>query len=579
MSNKAQTLYDSFSEKRKQAQADGIYPEWYTTGGYIMFEQKYRYESNGFRGQIERIAKTAAKHAHRLYGDEFDWEAEFFKLFWEGDLSASTPVLANMGTTRAYPVSCSGQYIDDSVDSFYENLHETAMLSKMGFGTSGYLGAIRPRGTPITGGGKAAGVGPVLDDYVTASRKISQGGTRRGAWAGYIEPEHPDFDEVLHYLKENVDDTNIGWCLTDELQAALNGWDNSKISEERAEYLWGEIGATKGTFGKGYYFFKSKANRARPEWYKKLGLEIEATNLCSEIMLHSSRDYTYTCVLSSMNMVHWDRIKTGRQVFFATVFLDCVAEEFIQLAKGQPGMEKAVAFTEKGRALGLGQCGFHTYLQQNMIPFESFDAHVLTVQMAEHIMKQAVEASEYMAAKAGEPEWMKGYGRRNTHLIAIAPTKSTALLMGGVSEGINPDPAMTYVQTTAAGEMDRVNPTFLAWMKANGVYSKRHVQEIVDAFGSVQNLKWVPDAVKEVFKTAFEIDQRAILRLASARQKHGVDQGQSLNLFFSADEKEEYISEIMQEAWEDPYILALYYNYSQAGIAASSDKVECESCQ
>lgn len=575
--SKADSLYEKLGEQRKAAQADGIYPEWYSTGGYIMFEQKYRYESNGFQGQISRIATTAAKHANRLYGDEYDWEKEFFTLFWDGDLSGSTPVLANMGTTRAYPVSCSGQYIDDNVDSFYQNLHETAMLSKMGFGTSGYLGNIRPRGTPITGGGKAAGIVPVLDDFVTASRKISQGGTRRGAWAGYLEVEHPDFDEVVHYLKENIDDTNIGWCLTDAFYNALNGWDAGVLSETEAQRRWGEIGAVKGTFGKGYYFFKDKANRLRPQWYVDLGLYIQATNLCSEIMLMSDPDHTYTCVLSSMNIANWDRIKTGRQVFFATVFLDCVAEEFIQLAKGKPGMEKAVRFTEKGRALGLGQCGFHTYLQKNMIPFESFEAQMINMQIAKHIKQQAEEATRYMAGKAGEPEWCKGYGRRNTHLIAIAPTKSTALLMGGVSEGINPDPAMTYVQATAAGEMDRVNPTLLAWMKRNGVYSKRHVQEIVDAFGSVQEINWIPEEVKKVFKTAFEIDQRVILKLASDRQRVGIDQGQSLNLFFSSEEDEEYISEIMQEAWEDPYIPALYYNYSQAGVVASKDV--CEACQ
>ena len=570
----AKSLYTELSEERKDHQARGVLPMWYTTAGWQMFKERYLYDATDFKGQITRIAATAAAHAHRLYGDEYDWQKEFYTLFWDGDLSASTPVLANMGTDRGFPVSCSGQYIDDSIDSFYTNLHEAAMLTKKGFGTSAYLGAISPRGTVTKNGFKASGVVPVLDDFVTMSRKVSQG-PRRGAWAGYIEPEHGDFWELVQYLRDNVDDTNIGWNLTDFFQAQLNS-DDPEVAEE-AQRRWGRINGTKATFGKGYMLFIDKANRARPQWYKDRGLTIKASNLCSEIMLVSDEYHTYTCVLSSMNMFNWDRIKSGRQVFFATIFLDCVAEEFLHRARGVPGFEKAVAFTEKSRALGLGQCGFHSYLQANMIPFESLEAHMLNIQMAKHIKAQAEEATFYMAAKAGEPEWMEGTGRRNSHLIAIAPTKSTALLMGGVSEGINPDPAMTFVQTTAAGEIDRINPQFLNWMKANGLHTKRHVQDVIDAFGSVQKLDWVPDDVKAVFKTAFEIDQRAILRMGSARQRFGIDQGQSLNLFFSADEDEGYISEIMQEAYEDPYLLAVYYSYSQAGVTASKD--ECVACQ
>jgi ribonucleoside-diphosphate reductase alpha chain len=569
----AKSLYTELSEQRKQLQAEGRLPEWYTTAGWQMFSERYLYQADDFKGQVTRIASVAAKHAHRMYGDEFDWTAEFFNLFWDGDLSPSTPVLANMGTDRGFPVSCSGQYIGDSIDDFYGNLRESALLTKMGFGTSAYLGDIRPRGALTSNGFKASGVVPVLDDFVTMSRKVSQG-PRRGAWAGYIEPEHGDFWELVQYLRDNVDDTNIGWNLTDFFQSQLNSDDPEVASE--ADLRWGRINGTKATFGKGYMLFIDKANRNRPEWYKERGLKIKASNLCSEIMLFADMYHTYTCVLSSINIMNWDRIKVGRQVFFSTVFLDCVAEEFIERARGMPGMEKAVRFTEKSRALGLGQCGFHSYLQKNMIPFESFEAHMLNNRIAAFILEQATEATFYMAAEAGEPEWMEGTGRRNSHLIAIAPTKSTALLMGGVSEGINPDPAMTFVQTTAAGEIDRVNPQLLSLMKEKGVYTKKHIQELVEALGSVQGVSWLSPEEKAVFKTAFEIDQRAILRLGSQRQRY-ICQGQSLNLFFSADEDEGYISLILQEAWEDPYILAVYYSYSQAGVTASKD--ECLACQ
>lgn len=563
-------IYDKLGQERKKMQADGTLPEWYSTGGWQMFKQKYLYEAETFKEQIERIASTAAKHAFRLYGAEYDWYKEFYDLFWKGHLSASTPVLANMGTTRGFPVSCSGGYIEDSIDGFYTARHEAAMLTKKGFGTSGYLGDIRCRGTAISSGGKASGILPVMKGFVQDMRDVAQGTARRGAWAGYLEPYHGDFKEVLHFLEQNPDDVNIGWVLDDKLKAMLDEGDTEM--HER----WQALCKAKMITGKGYLFFKDKANKLRPDCYKKLGLDIKASNLCSEIMLHSSPEYTYTCVLSSMNVSKWREWEETDAVFFATVFLDCVAEEFIQQAEGVPGMDKAVAFTKKGRALGLGQCGFHTLCQQEMIPFESLEAYLLNATVAKHIHTESEWASRYMAKKAGEPEWCEGTGLRNTHRLAVAPTKSTALLMGGISEGINPDPAMTFVQPTAAGEIDRVNPTLLKLMKEKGVYDKKHIQEVVDNQGSVQNVDWLTAEEKKVFKTAFEMDMKTILRMASQRQRY-LDQGQSLNLFFSAEEDEGYISECLQEAWEDPYITAVYYIYTQAGIAGSKDN--CEACQ
>jgi ribonucleoside-diphosphate reductase alpha chain len=213
---------------------------------------------------------------------------------------------------------------------------------------------------------------------------------------------------------------------------------------------------------------------------------------------------------------------------------------------------------------------------QEMLPFEGFDAHRLSQEIQSIIWEQAQGATKAMANLLGEPEWCKGYGVRNTHLIAIAPTKSTALLMGGVSEGINPDPAMSYNQTTSAGEIDRLNPVLLELMKKKGVYTKKHVQEITDKQGSVQHVSWLTDDEKQVFKTAFEINQKAVLRLASARSRY-IDQWQSLNLFFASDEDPAWIAEVHAEAFRDPNILALYYIYTQAGVQAS--KGECEACQ
>ena len=328
--------------------------------------------------------------------------------------------------------------------------------------------------------------------------------------------------------------------------------------------------------GKGYFFFVDKANAKRPESYVRNNLTVKASNLCSEIMLTSDEDHTFTCVLSSMVVARWEEFAESDAIYWSTIFLDCVASEFIERAKHIPGLEKAVRFTEKGRALGLGQMGLHTLLQEKMIPFESFDAHMLSQSISARIWEESERASRDMAVELGEPEWCKGTGLRNTHRIAIAPTKSTAGLQGGCSEGINPDPAMTYTQLTAAGEVDRINPVLLKLMKQKGVYTKKNIADVSDKKGSVQHVSWLTDEEKAVFKTAFEINQMAVLRMASARGRY-IDQWQSLNLFFSADEDPAWISQVHQEAFEDPNILALYYVYSMSGVQGSKD--ECLACQ
>ena len=563
-------IYKELSEERKRLQNEGLVPEWYSTGGFQLFTEKYEYNTDrSVRGQFERIASTAAKH---LVNTKFKVEAEqkFFEMLWNGWLSPSTPVLANMGTNRGMPVSCSGTVAEDSVNGFYSNLHEVAMLTKYGFGTATDLSSIRPRGSKISVGGKASGIMPIVKEHVSAMRNIAQGTARRGAWACYLNIEHGDFNELVEHMLAEGDDLNVGWVIHQSFIDRLNQ------GEEQAVQIFQRAMKVKMVTGKGYFFFIDKANAKRPLMYKDKGLFINNSQLCSEIMLFNDHEHTYTCVLSSMNAAKYNEWKDTDAVYWATLFLDCVAEEFIQKAKGIPGLEKAVRFTEKSRALGLGLCGIHTLFMQENLAFESFAAHMLSQEISALIDKQSLQASKEMAVELGEPEWLVGYGLRNSHRIAIAPTKSTALLMGGVSEGINPDPAMSYTQMTSAGEVDRTNPVLLALMKKKGVYSKKHVQEITDNYGSVQKVNWLTPEEKEVFKTAFEINQKAVLRLASSRSLY-IDQWQSLNLFFSADESPEWIAEVHQEAFIDPNILALYYVYTQAGVQAS--KGECEACQ
>lgn len=563
-------LYRRLSEERKTLQEQDLIPEWYTTAGWQLFKEKYLYGTDrAVHGQFERIASTAAKH---LKGTKFETQAEakFFELLWKGWLSPSTPVLANMGTDRGLPVSCSGTFVDDSIDGFYSNRREVALLTKYGFGTASYLGAIRPRGSNISKGGKASGVLPVFKGGIQDMRDVAQGTARRGAWAGYIEIDHEGFDELADHIEAEPDDANIGWIVTDAFVAKLDAGDEEALRRfQKALKL-------KMLTGKGYFLFIDKVNRKIPQSYVNNNLKVVTSQLCNEIVLFCDQDHTFTCVLSSMNVSKYDEWKDTDAVQWATIFLDCVASEFIERAKNISGLEKAVRYTVKGRSLGLGQCGFHTYLQEKMIPFEAFEAHMINLDIAAHIDKESLIATKELAVELGEPKWCRGLGIRNTHRIAVAPTKSTALIMGGVSEGINPDPAMSFTQLTAAGEVDRLNPTLLNLMKKKGIYSTHKVKEITDKQGSVQHVDWLTQEEKDVFKTAFEINMKSVLRLAATRGKY-IDQWQSLNLFFSAEAKPEWIAEVHQEAFKNEAILGLYYVYTQAGVQSADG--ECIACQ
>ena len=564
---KEKSIYDELSEERKLLQEQGKLPSWVTTVAWQMLKEKYL---NDQYPDLESVYRRVANHAAKYTNDSAQWSDKFFELFWKGWLAASTPVLSNMGTGFGCPVSCSGGYISDSVYGFYDAQLEAAMLSKNGFGTSGYMGDIRPRGAKIKGvKGGASGVLPVFKDFVQMARDISQGSQRRGAWAGYISIEHPDFYELVNYIQKNPDDANIGWNIHDTFIERLESGDKEAIERyQRALKL-------KMVTGKGYFFFIDRVNQLSPQIYKDKDLKVKASNLCSEIALFSDENYSFSCVLSSMNASLYDEWKDTDAVFNATVFLDCVNQDLIEIGKNIPGIDRVVKFAQESRALGLGLLGFHTYLQDNMIPFESMDAYYKNIEIFKLIDAESLRASKWMAKEWGEPEWCKGYGIRNTHRMAVAPNLSSALICGSVSQGIEPIYKNAYVQNTSAGKMDRVNPSLLNLMKERDVYSPDVVKDIIKNNGSVQHVEWLSDEEKEVFKTAFEINQKQIIRLASARQRY-IDQAQSINLFFSANESEEYISEVHKMAFLDPWIKSLYYIRSESGVNVS--KGECTSC-
>lgn len=559
--------FEEYSLERKKLQEEGVVPEWYSTQAWQMFSTKYSVQGEaGVKGRFETISKTLSKY---MVGAEKEWEDKFFNLLWKGWLSPASPVLSNCGTTRGLTISCSGGYVGDSIDSFYKSMHEQAMLSKYGFGCSGYFGDIRPRGSAISGGGKSSGVVPVIEDFALMASRVSQGSNRRGATASYLPIDHGDFDELIDLVEAKPDGLNIGWVINDGFIAKLKTGDveaNRRFS--RALYV-------KLVTGKGYFFFVDKANALRPQVYKDQGLDIKASNLCSEILLHSSDKLSFSCVLSSMNLYKYDEWKDTEAVFESTVFLDCVISNFLEESVGISGLEKVRAFTEKGRAIGLGVLGFSSYLQKKRIPFESLQAMQLNNEIFRRLHDDTLRASKWLAEALGEPEWCKGYGLRMTHTTALAPTKSTALLMGGVSESVSPDPGVVFEQSSAAGGMTRITPEFYKLMVERGKYSQETIDSIIKNIGSVQHLDWLTDEEKLVFKTAFEVDQFVILKYAEQRQRW-LTQGQSLNFFVSEEGDEKRIAELHSKAFMSPMITALYYIYSRSGVVVDGTCVACE---
>lgn len=574
-----------FSKERKELQEKGLAPKWFTTMGWQLFSQKYlNGDSKTPKDQYQRIAKTLAKQAPTEYPEWWfenkyfagkTWEEAFFSIMWDGFLSPSTPLLTNTGTDYGMSVSCSGGYVEDSVLGFYDTRRQNAILTKEGFGTSVYLGDIRPRGSKMKNG-EASGAQPVAKMFVTDSMDISQGSARRGATSWYYDIDGKDFDELVHYLETYTDGNNAGWTIDDEFRDKLLAGDADAVKR------WGQMLACKGNVGSGYQLFVDKVNRQNPPMYKDKGLKVKASNLCSEITLFSDEENTFTCVLSSENLRNWDN-RPDNLAFVGTVFLDCVVSDFLENAKGKKGMEAAVKFTEESRALGYGAMAFHSYLLDNNIVWGSLESQYYNELMFSTIKKEAVAATEWLADVLGEPELCKGYGVRNTHLLAIAPTKSTALIVGSVSEGINPQVGFVFTQATPAGEVVRIDPSFLALLQKKGLYGEEHNKETTDLLndinahkGSIQHRPEFTDEEKEVYRTAFEINPYDHLKMVSARQKY-ICQSQSANLFL-ANTSAKDISKIYLYALLDKNIKSLYYHYGIRDANIQTNSV-CEACE
>ena len=547
--------YEQLSLDRKKLQRNEEAPKWLTTAGYqLLTNNNYLLPGETPKDMYNRAAKRAAELVQipiPPFLPYTTWYDAFYTSMWNGWLSPSTSVLSNLGTNRGHPVSCSGSYMEDSIYSFYETRKEIALLTKEGYGTSVTLDTVRHRGASISVGGTASGVMQPASGIVQDMKEVSQG-FRRGNCGLYLNPLHNDAEELMDQLLADDSGWNVGWNFTNEFDELL------EKDPQAADYIWKKLLRTKLIKGKGYYLFLDKANSLMPQCFKDNNLTIHNSNLCAEIMLPNDKNHTFSCVLSSLNVTKYDEWKDKYLYEIALVFANALIDDMLEKSHNKPGFERIVQFTEKARAIGLGILGLSTYYQQNNWVFGDLNSIMFNQQLAREMQERTYSMSEYMASILGEPEWCKGSGRYNATTMAFPPTMSTSAIMGGVSQGIEPVFANVYEQDTAGGMVYRINPPLLKLMKEREVYNEETMKRIAENQGSVFGEDWLSDYEKEVFRTAFELNQETILLMASHRQKW-IDQGQSLNLYFKKETPEEYISKLHWIAYKDPYIKSLYY--------------------
>lgn len=550
------------------------YPEWGNNEFYLQTIQGGYLDGDETPKQAyERVSCAAAEKLNKP-----ELKDKFFNIIWNGWLCLSTPVLSNMGTERGLPISCFGSYVEDSLYEINRKNMEIAILSKNGGGTSANFDSVRPAGSPISGGGTSDGIIPFLkqlDSTVKASKQLP---VRRGACATYINIEHKDYKDFLLIRKGQGDADrqqmrlHQGAIITDSFMKDMLAGDKEKRE------LWAETMKWRIERGEPYLTFIDNANNQA--WWKGiLDLpSIKNPQLCAEIFLPSDMYHTYVCCLSSLNLYKWDEFKDTDTIQLAIWFLDAVIQEFIDKAKLIKGIEDAVRFAEKSRAVGLGALGYHSYLQSKMIPLESIEARAHNKLIFEKIHKEALIATKDLAKEYGEPEWLKDTGRRNLTLEAVAPNRSSSKLAGGVSQSIEPIDANIYTDNDAKGSYVRKNPILKDLLSNLNKDLPEVWNSINAAKGSVQHLDFLNEEQKLVFKTFREVNQLELVRQAADRQKF-IEQGQSLNLAFAYDAPAKWINQVHIKAWELG-IKSLYYYRSQSVLNASNDLYqECLACE
>jgi ribonucleoside-diphosphate reductase alpha chain len=499
--------------------------------------------------------RQIADHAEGILGIE-GFGDKFYDYMARGWYSLATPVWTNFGLRRGLPISCYGSYIEDDSASILFTASEVGMMTKLGGGTSAYFGRLRPRGAPIRDNGYSNGSFSFAKLFDRMIEVFSQGSTRRGQCAAYIDIEHPDVEEWLWIQREGCDIQLLYWgvCVgNDWLQQMKDG----DLDKRR---LWAKVLQSRSEVGIPYIFFKDNANAGAPEVYKRLGKRIYASNLCTEIMLPASADESFVCCLSSLNLLHYDEWKNTDAVETMVFFLDAVMEDFIRRVEGIPFMQRAYNFAARHRALGLGVLGWHSLLQSKRIPIESIDAYRLNVEVFRTIYDRAYNASMDLARRYGEPEYLTGTGRRNTTLLAIAPTKSSSFILGQVSPSIEPFMSNYHVKDLAKVKTTFKNPYLQQVLRERGKDTDEVWQSIAAHDGSVQHLDFLSDEERDTFKTFSEISQMTLVQQAVQRQAY-IDQGQSLNLMIHPETPVRDINLLVLRAAELG-IKSLYYQYS-----------------
>ena len=540
------------------------------------------YLGEGIRAE-ERIA-TIAKRAEEILQMQ-GYAEKFYHYMSEGYYSLASPVWSNFGKERGLPISCFGSHIDDDIGNILYSQSEVGMMSKLGGGTSGYFGKIRHRGAEIKDNGQASGAVHLMKLFESMVDVVSQGSVRRGRFSPYLPIDHPDIMEFLEIGTEGnpIQELTHGVTVTNDWMQEMIDGDNAKRT------VWAKVLQSRGEMGYPYIFFTDNANNNAADVYKDKKLPIYASNLCTEIMLPSDHKWSFVCVLSSINVLHYDKWKDTDAVETMIYFLDAVITEFLEKLERYKNsknlddqqtflfMERAYNFSKDNRALGMGALGWHSLLQSKMLPFDSQEAYNLNSEVFKLIQKRSNIASKHLAEKFGEPDLLKGYGRRNTTLNAIAPTTSSAFILGQVSQGIEPIWSNIYVKDIAKIKTTIKNPFLVKLLEDKGMNTPEVWKEIRDMDGSVQGLDFLSENEKEVFKTYPEIDQLSIIYQAANRQNY-IDQGQSLNIIIHPDTPTKEVNKIHVTAWKLG-LKSLYYQHSMNAAQKFKQKKECESCE
>lgn len=565
---------------RKEMENDQPEITWLTENSRKFLESGYLTDGTSPEERIMEIA-LHAESILKIKG----FANKFYGYMAEGFYSLASPVWSNFGKKRGLPISCFGSCIADDMGDILYTQSEVGMMSKLGGGTSGYFGKIRPRGSDVTNNGTSSGSVHIMQLFEKMVDIVSQGSVRRGRFSPYLPIDHADIKEFLEIGTEGnpIQELTHGVTVGDQWMQEMIDGDVEKRT------IWAKVLQRRGEIGYPYIFFKDHANNGTVDVYKDKNLEIYGSNLCTEIMLPANEDWSFVCCLSSVNLLHYDKWKDTDAVETLTYFLDAVMEEFItklEVYKDSDDrddrltfnfMEKAYNFAKDNRALGLGALGWHSLLQSKMLAFDSEEAFMLNNEIFKTIKEKSYKASKELAVLLGEPKILKGYGRRNATLNAIAPTTSSAFILGQVSQGIEPIWSNSYVKDIAKIKTTIKNPFLVKLLEEKGKNTSDVWKSIRDYDGSVQHLDFLSEQEKDVFKTYPEIDQTVIVYQASVRQNH-IDQGQSINVMVHPDMPIKEVNNIYITAWKLG-IKSMYYQHSMNAAQKFKQKKDCASCE